>query len=105
MVQGMKFKEDEFIVRELTEDMASGVKLLKLLEVVVGSSGSGAGSGAGRKVPKPEKPNNRQQKVLNVTKALRFLEGMLREPLPAVQAEEIVDGNLVKVGDVVLCWR
>uniref|UniRef100_A0A1I8NPX4 Spectrin beta chain, non-erythrocytic 5 n=2 Tax=Stomoxys calcitrans TaxID=35570 RepID=A0A1I8NPX4_STOCA len=67
-------------VEDLFTDLADGVKLLKLLEVI-----------SGEKLGKPNNGRMRVHKIENVNKSLAFLHTKVR--LESIGAEDIVDGN------------
>ncbi|XP_055716448.1 spectrin alpha chain, non-erythrocytic 1 isoform X3 [Phlebotomus papatasi] len=67
-------------VDDLFVDLADGVKLLKLLEII-----------SGEKLGKPNSGRMRVHKIENVNKSLAFLHTKVR--LESIGAEDIVDGN------------
>ncbi|XP_065360785.1 spectrin beta chain, non-erythrocytic 5 isoform X2 [Calliphora vicina] len=67
-------------VEDLFTDLADGVKLLKLLEII-----------SGEKLGKPNNGRMRVHKIENVNKSLAFLHTKVR--LESIGAEDIVDGN------------
>ncbi|ORX81939.1 hypothetical protein BCR32DRAFT_244562 [Anaeromyces robustus] len=75
-----------YLIVDLGTDLQDGIRLLKLLEVL-----------SGKETPKPERTGRimmRIHKILNVGKALTFLQSQLQEPLQNIGSEDIVDGNL-----------
>jgi len=75
-----------YIIVDLGTDLQDGIRLLKLLEIL-----------SGKETPKPERVGRtmmRIHKILNVGKALTFLQAQLQEPLQNIGSEDIVDGNL-----------
>ncbi|ORX82095.1 hypothetical protein BCR32DRAFT_292856 [Anaeromyces robustus] len=78
--------KNKYLIDDLQIDLQDGIRLLKLLEVL-----------SGEELPKPEKSGRiiiRIHRILNVGKALTFLQSKLNEPLPNIGSEDIVDGNL-----------
>ncbi|KAL5291928.1 SPTBN5 family protein [Megaselia abdita] len=67
-------------VEDLFTDLADGIKLLKLLEII-----------SGEKLGKPNNGRMRVHKIENVNKSLAFLHTKVR--LESIGAEDIVDGN------------
>ncbi|XP_055309165.1 spectrin beta chain, non-erythrocytic 1 isoform X4 [Sitodiplosis mosellana] len=67
-------------VDDLFIDLADGIKLLKLLEII-----------SGEKLGKPNNGRMRVHKIENVNKSLAFLHTKVR--LESIGAEDIVDGN------------
>ncbi|XP_063699935.1 spectrin beta chain, non-erythrocytic 5 isoform X3 [Culicoides brevitarsis] len=67
-------------VEDLFTDLADGIKLLKLLEII-----------SGEKLGKPNSGKMRVHKIENVNKSLAFLHTKVR--LESIGAEDIVDGN------------
>uniref|UniRef100_W4VRA2 Putative karst n=1 Tax=Corethrella appendiculata TaxID=1370023 RepID=W4VRA2_9DIPT len=67
-------------VEDLFVDLADGIKLLKLLEII-----------SGEKLGKPNNGRMRVHKIENVNKSLAFLHTKVR--LESIGAEDIVDGN------------
>uniref|UniRef100_A0A336KQL4 CSON014177 protein n=1 Tax=Culicoides sonorensis TaxID=179676 RepID=A0A336KQL4_CULSO len=67
-------------VEDLFSDLADGIKLLKLLEII-----------SGEKLGKPNSGKMRVHKIENVNKSLAFLHTKVR--LESIGAEDIVDGN------------
>lgn len=67
-------------VEDLFTDLADGIKLLKLLEII-----------SGEKLGKPNSGRMRVHKIENVNKSLAFLHTKVR--LESIGAEDIVDGN------------
>uniref|UniRef100_A0A6B2E568 Putative beta chain spectrin n=1 Tax=Phlebotomus kandelakii TaxID=1109342 RepID=A0A6B2E568_9DIPT len=67
-------------VEDLFVDLADGIKLLKLLEII-----------SGEKLGKPNSGRMRVHKIENVNKSLAFLHTKVR--LESIGAEDIVDGN------------
>ena len=69
-------------IEDIGEDFRSGLRLMKLLEVI-----------SGEKLPKPEPDRMRLHKIANVNKALDYIQSK-GVKLVSIGAEEIVDGNL-----------
>ncbi|KAL9901308.1 spectrin beta chain, non-erythrocytic 5 kst isoform 1-T1 [Glossina fuscipes fuscipes] len=67
-------------VEDLFTDLADGIKLLKLLEII-----------SSEKLGKPNNGRMRVHKIENVNKSLAFLHTKVR--LESIGAEDIVDGN------------
>ncbi|XP_017842227.1 spectrin beta chain, non-erythrocytic 5 isoform X2 [Drosophila busckii] len=67
-------------VEDLFTDLADGIKLLKLLEII-----------SSEKLGKPNSGRMRVHKIENVNKSLAFLHTKVR--LESIGAEDIVDGN------------
>ncbi|KAL5112020.1 Alpha-actinin sarcomeric [Taenia crassiceps] len=76
----LKKKDAEITVIE--EDFRNGLNLLLLLEAI-----------SGEQLPPPERGKLRVHKILNVNKALDFIQ-MKGVKLVGIAAEEIVDGNV-----------
>lgn len=73
-------KQAKMEVDDLFTDLADGIKLLKLLEII-----------SGEKLGKPNNGRMRVHKIENVNKSLAFLHTKVR--LESIGAEDIVDGN------------
>uniref|UniRef100_A0AC35UH81 Actinin n=1 Tax=Rhabditophanes sp. KR3021 TaxID=114890 RepID=A0AC35UH81_9BILA len=69
-------------INELSEDFRNGLKLMLLLEVI-----------SGEPLPRPDRGRMRVHQILNVSKALDFIEAK-GVKLVSIGAEEIVDGNV-----------
>ncbi|ORX52232.1 hypothetical protein BCR36DRAFT_231497, partial [Piromyces finnis] len=85
-IGGIPSQQYSYLIIDLGTDLQDGIRLLKLLEIL-----------SGVETPKPERTGKvmmRIHKILNVGKALTFLQSQLQEPLQNIGSEDIVDGNL-----------
>jgi hypothetical protein len=78
-----QLRDTEHTVEALEVDLRDGHILLTLLHTLTH-----------KPIPSIERGSMRIHRMMNVNKALRFLEEQLGEPLMNVGAEDIVDGNL-----------
>ena len=75
-------KKSNMHIENIGEDFRSGLRLMRLLEVI-----------SGERLPKPEPDRMKLHKIANVNKALDFIQSK-GVRLVSIGAEEIVDGNL-----------